>query len=161
MKESNNLVENIAYACVTKHCEGNAQSEAVHWINPDFSHRGYSFQDFETESNKIAAGLKRLGIQPGDVVSIFLPRSPELICAFFAVFKNQAISNILFSTLGPEALFDRLDNSHTKIIFTKKTYFAGFRTGNSFSSGNPAFNKKIINIKWKWSCLVFIIIYNS
>jgi len=120
MKETGNLVENIAYACLTKYCEGSAQGEAVHWINPDFSSKSYTFQDLEVESNKIAAVLHRLGVQPGDVVSIFLPRSPELICAFFAVLKNQAISNILFSTLGPEALFDRLDNSHTKIIFTKK-----------------------------------------
>jgi acetyl-CoA synthetase len=121
MMETDNLVENIAYACLTKQCEGNAQREAVHWINPDFSSKSYSFKDLEAESNKIAAVIHRLGVQPGDVVSIFLPRSPELTCALFAILKNQAISNILFSTLGPEALFDRLDNSRSKIIFTKKS----------------------------------------
>ncbi len=122
MKESKNLIENIAYACLTKQCEGNPQGEAVCWINSDFQSRSYAFLDFEIESNKIAAALNRLGVQPSDVVSIFLPRSPELISAFFAILKNQAISSILFSTLGPEALFDRLGDSRSKIIFTKKSF---------------------------------------
>jgi acetyl-CoA synthetase len=121
MKESKNFVENIAYACLTKQCEGNPKREAIHWINSDFSSISYSFQEFETESNRIAAVLSRLGVKASDVISIFLPRSPELISAFFAVLKNQALSTILFSTLGSEALFDRLDNSHSKIIFTKKS----------------------------------------
>jgi acetyl-CoA synthetase len=115
------MIENIAHACLTKQCEGNARDEAVHWINPDFSSRSYSFQDFEAESNKIATVLFSLGIQPGDVISIFLPRSPELISTFFGILKIRAISNILFSTLGSEGLLDRLSNSRSKIIFTKKS----------------------------------------
>jgi len=121
MKQSKNLIENIAYACLTKQCEGNAQREAVRWISADLSSKTYSFQNFESDSNKIANVLRRLGVVPSDVISIFLPRSPELICVLFAILKNQAISNILFSTLGSEALFDRLDNSHSKIIFTRKS----------------------------------------
>jgi acetyl-CoA synthetase len=115
-------VENIAYTCTTKFSmSGNSLKPILHWIHSDLSEVDYTHQSFETGSNQIAAVLKNLGIQPGEVVSIFLPRSPDLINAFFAILKNKAISCILFSTLGEEALFDRLENCKAKIIITRKS----------------------------------------
>jgi|LSQX01.1.fsa_nt_gb acetyl-CoA synthetase len=116
------LVENIAYACVTKWCEkGNGNKDIIHWINSDLSEIDYSYSHFEDESNKIANVLQYLGTQAGDVVSIFLPRSPLLISSVFGILKLQALSCILFSTLGEEALLDRLGNSEAKIVITKNS----------------------------------------
>jgi acetyl-CoA synthetase len=65
--------------------------------------------------------LQQLGIKPGDVVTTYLPRSPKLISSFFGILKLQSLSCILFSTLGEEALLDRLENSKAKIVITKKS----------------------------------------
>ena len=114
--------ENIAYACLTKNClPGLVLDPAIRWIKHDLSEENYSLQFFEVHSNRIAHVLKNLGIKPGDVVSVYLPRSIELVNSFFAIQKNLAISCILFSTLGEEAIFDRLENSRTKILITKKS----------------------------------------
>ena len=116
------MIDNIAYACLTKQCEkGFGEREVLRWINNDLSEESLSFNYFETESNEIANVLHKLGIQVGDSVGIFLPRSPILISSFFGIQKIQALSCILFSTLGEEALLDRLDNSSAKIVITKKS----------------------------------------
>ena len=60
------MVENIAYACLTKQCEnGFGEKEVLYWINSDLSEESLSFNYFETESNQIANVLHKLGIQAG------------------------------------------------------------------------------------------------
>lgn len=115
-------VNNIAYACLTQHCEnGHKDKKIINWIQNDLSETGFTYGDFELESNKIAHVLKDSGIQVEDVVSIFLPRSPKLISSFFGILKLQAMSCILFSTLGEDALLDRLGNSQAKFVITKNS----------------------------------------
>lgn len=115
-------VKNIAYASLTEKCEqGLCDNEILHWIHNDLSETSFTYGDFETESNKLANVLTHLGITKGDVVGIFLPRSPILINAFFGILKPQAVSCILFSTLGEDALLDRLGNSEAKMVITKKS----------------------------------------
>jgi len=116
------LIDNIAYSCLTKHCEeNNRNQEIVNWIQVDLGEKKYTYQFFELESNKIAHALQNLSVQPEDVISIFLPRSPKLVSSFFGILKLQAMSCILFSTLGEDALLDRLGNSQTKVIITKNS----------------------------------------
>lgn len=116
------MVENIAYACLTKWCEkGKADKSVIRWINTDLTETDFSFLHFETESNKIANILQKMEIHNGDVVSVFLPRSPILISSLFGILKLEAMSCVLFSTLGEEALLDRLGNSETKIVITKNS----------------------------------------
>jgi acetyl-CoA synthetase len=114
---------NIAYACLTRPCEnGLADRECLRWVTPDLKTESLTYATFESRSNRIAHSLQDLGIQPGDVVSIFLPRSPLLISAFFGILKNLALACILFSTLGEEALLDRLGNSASRVVITKRSF---------------------------------------
>ncbi len=114
--------ENIAYACLTKHVqEGRGDNNALHWVDNDLSESYFTYSYFDTVSNQLATILKDLGVNAGDTVSIFLPRSIDLINSFFGVQKLQAISCILFGTLGEEGLLDRLSNSQAKVVITKKS----------------------------------------
>jgi acetyl-CoA synthetase len=116
------LTNNIAYASLTQHCEnGNADQEIIRWIHNDLQETRLTYGYFEAESNRIANILSDFNIQPGDVVSVFLPRSPILFSSFFGILKLQALSCILFSTLGEDALLDRLGNSQTKMVITKQS----------------------------------------
>lgn len=120
--EAGQTVFNIAYACLTQHCTPEkAQRTAYHWVSGSLEAQKYSFAEVEQESNRIANILKQLGVAAGDTVSIFLPRQPELIAAFFAILKNQAVSCILFSTFGENALSDRLEDNRSKVVITKKS----------------------------------------
>jgi len=113
--------ENIAYACLTKHVQdGMGERSALLWIDNDLSESSFTYDYFDLASNQIANILREKGIGAGDTASIFLPRSIDLISAFFGIQKLQGISCILFGTLGEEGLLDRLSNSQAKVIITKK-----------------------------------------
>lgn len=116
------MEKNIAYACLFGSNNGATNSDvAIRWVNSDLSMDEIPYAYFEAESNRIAQVLINQGVLPGDVIAVFLPRSRELISIFFAILKIQAISCIMFSTLGDEALFDRLENSRARFIFTKSS----------------------------------------
>jgi acetyl-CoA synthetase len=116
------MINNIAYTCLTKPCqEGHGDKKIYRWIQNDLTEVKYTYRYFESQSNQIANILMDLGIQAGDVVSIFIPRSPILVSCFFGILKLQALSCILFSTLGEDALLDRLGNSQAKVVITKKS----------------------------------------
>ena len=117
------MMDHLAYACLTRPCEnGFADRECLHWVTPDLKGESLTYATFEEQSNRIANVLHDLGIQSGDVVSIFLPRSPILISAFFGILKKLALACMLFSTLGEEALLDRLGNSETTVVITKRSF---------------------------------------
>ena len=126
-----NLSENLAYACLGRQIkEGYGDAAAFKWIHADLSLEKITYNQIEYYSSKVAHILKNLGVNRGDRISIFLPRSPELIYSLFAILKNEAIACVLFSTFGESALFDRLNDNETSIIITKKSL-----------------SKKILNIK--------------
>lgn len=115
-------VENIAYACVTSFVDnGEGEREVLSWVENDLSEECYTYDFFERNSNQAARMLHKLGIKKGDTVSIFIPRSPMLISCLFAVLKLQAVSSILFGTLGEEGLLDRLANSNARVVITRKS----------------------------------------
>lgn len=113
--------KNIAFACLTEKTNHMSRHKnLVTWINPDLSETIYSYDFFESASNIAANVLKNLGVTSEDVISIFLPRSPELVNFFFGILKVEAISCTLFSTLGVEGLEDRLIASKSRVIIIKK-----------------------------------------
>jgi len=114
--------DNLAYACLGRQIKnGLGDTSAFEWINNDLSKEEFSYNQIESNSNRIANILVNLGIIKGDRVSIFLPRSPELICSFFAILKSEAVACVLFSTFGESALLDRMNDNRTSLIITKKS----------------------------------------
>lgn len=55
--------------------------------------RTLTFADLDRESGRVAGGLARLGVGPGDVVSCQLGNSPEMLILEHAVAKRRAIFN--------------------------------------------------------------------
>ncbi len=135
-------VENIAYGSVTRFVEnGEGGKETLLWIDSDLTSTSYTYNHFESDSNRVAQVLKKIGITRGETVSIFIPRSPMLISCFFGILKLQAISSILFGTLGEEGLLDRLSNSNARVVITRKSLL-----------------RKIISIKDKLPALESILV---
>lgn len=116
------MSKNIAYVCTREVCDqGYGNKTAYKWILNNLSEKDYTYQQIEAASNRIANVLKNRGIRRGDKVSIFLSKSPELIDCYFGILKNEAVACILFSTFGESALYDRLSDSQTRIVITKKS----------------------------------------
>jgi acetyl-CoA synthetase len=114
---------NIGHLCSTRQCElGRAEKVAMRWFSSHFERTDYTFADLDEESNRFANLLDRLGVLPGEVFFTFLPKMPEQFFAFLGTLKRQAICGTLFSNFGEDALLDRLGDSQTVGIITKKSF---------------------------------------
>lgn len=110
---------NAAYNAITRHALGkNKDKIALLWEGENGETANYTFLQLEEESNKFANALKKLGVQKGDRVFIFLPRIPPQYICFIGILKLGAIASTMFSAFGPDALKDRLLDSGARIVIT-------------------------------------------
>ena len=62
--------------------------------------------------------LKKLGIEPGDRVSIYMPMVPELAIAMLACARIGAIHSVIFAGFSAEAIADRNRDAQAKLQIT-------------------------------------------
>ncbi len=74
----------------------------------------YTFGDLAEQSDRLAGGLARQGVEPGDRVAIVAPQSVEVGLAHLALWKLGAVSLPLASLFGPDAISYRLSDSGAK-----------------------------------------------
>ena len=70
------------------------------------------------DSEALAAALKARGVQPGDVVGIYLPMIPEVIVAMLACARIGAPHNVVFGGFSAESVAERMAVSHAKALIT-------------------------------------------
>jgi acetyl-CoA synthetase len=110
---------NAAYNAVDRHLNGPRRNKvALYWVGPEGEREKYTFTEMAELSNQFGNFLKTLGVERGERVFFFLPRIPELFYGFLGTVKIGAIAGTLFSAFGPQALFDRLENSQAKVVVT-------------------------------------------
>ncbi len=94
---------------------------ALHWIGEGGNSRKFTYRDLDDSVCRFAYGMRRLGVQPGDVVAIYLPNVPEAVIAMLAVPKIGAIVMPLFSGFGADAIAARLAVSRAKVLIASDT----------------------------------------
>jgi acetyl-CoA synthetase len=87
-------------------------------LEPDGGRREFSFGDLAQLSNRLANGLRALGVRPGDRVGIVLPQRVETGIAHLAIYKLGAIAVPLSGLFGPEALRYRLGDCGATTVVT-------------------------------------------
>src|SRR2546428_7696024 len=73
-----------------------------------FYGKSTSFRDLDVAVDRFAAGLRAIGVRPGDRVSLVLPNTPHFVVAFFAVLPAGAIvvqTNPLYTPRGLGSLW--------------------------------------------------------
>src|SRR6266581_3760069 len=73
-----------------------------------FYGKSTSFRDLDAAVDRFAAGLRAIGVRPGDRVSLVLPNTPHFVVAFFAVLRAGAIvvqTNPLYTPRELEGLW--------------------------------------------------------
>lgn len=76
-----------------------------------FEDEVYSFQDWEDKANQSARFFRKLGVQKGDVVAIYMENRPEFIFAWSGLAKLGACSALINNQLKKTALRHCLDVS--------------------------------------------------
>src|SRR5260370_14183942 len=67
---------------------------------------------------RCAAGLRGLGVKPGDRAGIFLPLTPECAIAILAVAAIGAIYTPIFSGYASDAIAGRLRDCEASVLIT-------------------------------------------
>jgi acetoacetyl-CoA synthetase len=73
----------------------------------------------------VAAGLRSLGVEPGDRVVAYLPNIPEAIVAFLAGASIGAIWSSCSPDFGPASVIDRFAQIEPKVLFAVDGYGYG------------------------------------
>ena len=109
---------NIAHNCIDKRIGTPMEDRAaVRWEGEDGSTRTLTYGDLARDVNRMANALRRLGLNKGDVIGLYMPMVPEIVVAFFATIKIGAIVLPLFSGYGAEAVTTRLADAEAKALF--------------------------------------------
>lgn len=91
---------------------------AIVWEGEDGARRDLTYRQLDREVCRCAAGLRTLGIKPGDVVAVYMPNVPEAVVAMLAIPKIGAIVMPLFSGFGADALAARLQLGGARVLVT-------------------------------------------
>ncbi len=118
---------NLSYNCLDVHLESWRRNKAaIIWEGEPGDTRVLTFQMLHHEVCRFANVLKRLGIEKGDRVAIYMPLVPELAIAMLACARIGAPHSIVFGGFSAEALADRINDASAKLVITAD---GGYRRG--------------------------------
>lgn len=105
----------------------NPDKVALFWEGENEEHRAVTYGELLDSVQRLANGLKSIGVKSGDRVTIYLPMVPELITSILACARIGAIHTVIFSGFSAQSIKDRVIDSQSKIIITAD---GGYRRGN-------------------------------
>ena len=114
---------NICANCVDRQVEnGHGDELAILWegepCSPDPEVRRLTYRDLLREVSQTANALKSMGVQRGDVVTIYMGMVPELAIAMLACARIGAPHSVIFGGFASPAIVDRVQDAKSKIIIT-------------------------------------------
>lgn len=110
---------NASYNCLDRQIEaGRGDKTAIIWEGEPGDRRTLTYRELHQEVCRAAAALQELGVSTGDVVSIYMPMTPELAIAMLACARIGAVHSVIFAGFSAEAIADRNNDAKAKLIIT-------------------------------------------
>lgn len=108
---------NIAHNCVDKHAaSGRASKPAIIWEGEDGATRTVTYAQLKEEVDRLANGLRSLGLGRSDPIGVYMPMTIEAVVAMLAVAKIGAIYLPIFSGFSAAAVSVRLQDAGAKAL---------------------------------------------
>ena len=115
---------NIVESCLDKWMGTPVENRlALRWEGEEGCERALTYGALCREVNRLAAVLRQLGLKKGDVIAVFMPMTPEVVVALFAIAKIGAIFLPLFSGYGAKAVASRLTSAGARALFTADGFY--------------------------------------
>jgi acetyl-CoA synthetase len=119
---------NVSHNCVDRHISTWRRNKAsLIWEGEPGDRRTLTYWDLYVEVRKFANVLRKLGVNKGDRVAIYMPLVPEVAIAMLACTRIGAIHSVVFGGFSPESLRDRINDSECKVLITAD---GGYRRGS-------------------------------
>lgn len=110
---------NIVHNALDRHIKTPRKNKVAYiWEGELGEVKKLTYYDLYREVNKFANVLKKLGVEKGDRVSIYLPMILELPIAMLACAKIGAIHSVVFSGFCAKAFRERANDAGSKVAIT-------------------------------------------
>ncbi|MEY3284915.1 MAG: hypothetical protein RIR86_2928, partial [Acidobacteriota bacterium] len=118
---------NVAYNCLDRHLTTWRRNKAaIIWEGEPGEVRTLTYQQLHDEVCRFANVLKKMGVQKGDRVALYMPLIPELAIAMLACARIGAAHSIVFGGFSADALRDRINDAGCTAVVTAD---GGYRRG--------------------------------
>jgi acetoacetyl-CoA synthetase len=107
---------------------------ALVFSNERGARRTLTYRQLRTEVGRVAAGLRELGIGPGDRVAGFVPNLPESVVAMLATTSLGAAWTSCSPDFGINGVLDRFGQVAPRVLFTADGYFYNGKTLDSLAA---------------------------
>ncbi len=124
-------VLNICHNAVDRHVAAGRGDVTALIFEPDDpagEGRKLTYAELLAEVVKMAGALKKLGVQKGDRVTIYMPMIVEGAVAMLACARIGAIHSVVFGGFSPDALAGRIEDCESKFVVCAD---AGLRGGKA------------------------------
>jgi acetyl-CoA synthetase len=119
---------NISYNCLDRHLTTWRRNKAaLIWEGEPGDIRTLTYQQLHTEVCRFANVLKRVGVEKGDRIALYMPLIPELAISMLACARVGATHSVVFGGFSSSALVDRINDAQCKVVVTAD---GGWRRGN-------------------------------
>jgi acetyl-CoA synthetase len=127
---------NVCHNCLDRHLTTPRRNKAaLIWEGEPGDVRVMTYYGLQRRVSKFAHVLRRLGVEKGDRVAIYLPMVPEAAIAMLACARIGAIHSVVFGGFSPESLAGRINDAEAKVLITAD---AGYRRGSAVPLKNNA-----------------------
>jgi acetyl-CoA synthetase len=142
---------NISYNCLDRHLSTWRRNKAaLIWEGEPGDMRTLTYQQLHTEVSRFANVLKKLGVQKGDRVALYMPLIPELAISMLACARIGATHSVIFGGFSSTALIDRINDASCKLVVTAD---GGWRRGNEVKL-KPAVDEALKKTRSVKACIV-------
>jgi acetyl-CoA synthetase len=116
---------NASHECLDRHLAERGDEAAVEWVGEpvDEDNRTYTYEELHREVNEFAAGLRELGVEADDVVTLYMPMIPELPVAMLACARIGAPHSVVFAGFSADALATRMEAADSEFLVTCDGYY--------------------------------------
>ena len=108
---------NIAQACVHRWAENLHEGRriALYFEDQLGQRQVWTYARLSETTNKLANGLIKMGVKPGDRVAVIMGQRPETAAAYMAIFSVGAIAVPLSALFGADGLSTRLRDAEARV----------------------------------------------
>ena len=111
---------NVTESCLDRHLTTATKNKAaIIWEGEQGATRTLTYAQLHREVLRLANAMKRLGIEKGDRVAIYMGMVPEVAVAMLACARLGAVHTVVFGGFAADALRDRIQDSQAKLVITQ------------------------------------------
>ena len=116
---------NVSYNCIDRHLAARGDKTAIIFEADDGSSISVSYRELYHRVCQFANGLKKLNLNTGDRVVIYMPMGVEAVIAMQACARLGLIHSVVFGGFSAKSLIERIQDAGARVVITCDGQFRG------------------------------------